>query len=252
MEEEVCNHQKFGFCKFKEQCKKKHLKETCKDLSSCADPKGCNKRHPRGCKGYALEGFCRFGDGCWYHHKEVSTNKDISEVKKKVEELEKVINKMAEQIVILEVELDVIKQKENVGVKIKEATKNIDKTQENDKCKESEAENFDDIGKAKVSKSVKKLKAELNKAISIKKHAYVKKVMSCDLCEYKCKKIVTLKKHMTNNHTDQKDDYNNGCSSEDDIFCLSEIKEHMAKKVKPKKSFVFSESMLDEFDPLLK
>ena len=64
--------------------------------------------------------------------------------------------------------------KENVGVKIKEATKNIDETQENDKCKESEAEKFDDIGMAKVSKSVKKLKAELNKAISIKKNTFVR------------------------------------------------------------------------------
>ena len=173
----------------------------------------------------ALEGFCRFWHGCWYHHKEVSTNKGISEVKKKVKELEKVINKMAEQIVHLEVELNVIK----------ETTKNIDKTQKNDKCKKSEAKNFDDIVKVKVSKSVKKMKGELNKAISIKKHAYVKKGMSCDLCEYKCKKIVTFKKHMTNNHKDQKDDYNNGCSSEDDILCLSEIKEHMAEKVKHKK-----------------
>ena len=71
--------------------------------------------------------------------------------------------------------------------------------------------------KAKVSKSVKKIKAELYKAISFQKNKSVKKVMSCDLCEYNCKKIITLKKHIANNHQDQKDNDNDG-----DIFSLSE------------------------------
>jgi hypothetical protein len=82
----LCFYQKFGFCKFIEHCKKKHLIETCKDLSACVDPKSCHKRH-------VLEGFCRFGDDCGYHHKKLSTNKNILEVNKKIEELEKALNK---------------------------------------------------------------------------------------------------------------------------------------------------------------
>ena len=39
MEEEVCMYQKFWFCKFKAQCKNRHLKDLCKDLSACIDPK---------------------------------------------------------------------------------------------------------------------------------------------------------------------------------------------------------------------
>ena len=66
MEGEVCNYQKFGFCKFKDDYKKKHLEETCEDLSTSANSKGWHKRHPRGCERHALEGFCRFGLECVY------------------------------------------------------------------------------------------------------------------------------------------------------------------------------------------
>ena len=64
--------------------------------------------------------------------------------------------------------------------------------------------------------------------------------MDCDFCDYSCKKQLTLKKHMTNKHKDN-----------DEIFNLSEIKKPITANDKSKKSFVFSESMLDEFDPWL-
>ena len=56
---------------------------------------------------------------------------------------------------------------------------------------------------------------------------------------------------MANNHQTNKGDDGDGCPSEDEIFNLSEIEEHNAEKDKTKKSCVFSESMLDEFDPWL-
>ena len=31
-------------------------------------PKNCNLRHPKACKRYVLEGYCRFGDNCGYFH----------------------------------------------------------------------------------------------------------------------------------------------------------------------------------------
>ena len=171
MELEVCNYQKFGFCKFKEQCKKKHLKELCKDLSACVDPRSCHKRHPRGCKRYALEGFCRFGDGCGYHHKERLPNKSILEVNKKVEELEKALNKMADKIFHLEVELKEIKLKEKEAVKIKEAT-------QDPKIDTSKKGNFMDSKEKKLKPkdskskdSVFKFGAEARKTVSIEGEA---------------------------------------------------------------------------------
>ena len=61
MGEEVCIYQKFGFCKFKDTCKNKHLKETCKDLGACVNSKICQKRHPRGAKGTYLKDFAGLG-----------------------------------------------------------------------------------------------------------------------------------------------------------------------------------------------
>ena len=85
-----------------------------------------------------------------------------------------------------------------------------------------------------------------------KKNTDVKKIMSCDLCDYNCKKSLTLKKHMAIKHQDHKDDGNYEWLSEDEVFGLSVIKHHKDENTKSKKSFVFSESMLDEFDPMMK
>ena len=51
-------------------------------------------------------------------------------------------------------------------------------------------------------------------------------VVGCDICDYKCKKNLTMKKHMAIKHQDPKGDDNYWCSSKDEIFSLSEIKDH--------------------------
>ena len=55
--ENVCRFHKFGFCKFKSDCKNKHIEEICEE-KSC--DKKCDKRHPKPCK-Y----FVNFGDCKW-------------------------------------------------------------------------------------------------------------------------------------------------------------------------------------------
>ena len=102
--------------------------------------------------------------------------------------------------------------------------------------------------KVKVSKSVKKIKIKLKRAINVKNNKYLKKIISCDLCDYSCKKSLTLKKYMAIKHQDHKDDGNDEWLSEDEVFGLSVIKYHKDENTKSKKSFVFSESMLDKFD----
>ena len=69
-EMEVCKYQRFGFCKFRESCKNEQLVEIFESLSACVNIKSCLKRHPRVCKSYGLENFCKFEAGCAYHHKE--------------------------------------------------------------------------------------------------------------------------------------------------------------------------------------
>ena len=59
MEEEICQYDKFGFCKFRKECKRLHFIEECKDLDKCNSIKTCRKRHPKCCKRYD-SGQCRY------------------------------------------------------------------------------------------------------------------------------------------------------------------------------------------------
>ena len=96
------------------------------------------------------------------------------------------------------------------------------------------------------------MKVQLNKAIIAIMKPSRKKILNCEFCDYTYMKNITFKQHMANNHQNNRGDDDYGCPSEDEIFNLSEIKEQKAKKDNTKKSFVFSESMLDEFDPWIK
>ena len=59
---------KFGFCKFKQSCKKDHVKEECRSGIYCEHIKTCTLRHPKMCKRIILEGLCQFGEKCAYRH----------------------------------------------------------------------------------------------------------------------------------------------------------------------------------------
>ena len=56
MEEKVCLHQNFGFCKYKEACKKSYIKDQCKYLSNCISKKTCEEeKNPKLCRRYDLD-----------------------------------------------------------------------------------------------------------------------------------------------------------------------------------------------------
>ena len=100
-----CKYNKFGFCKYREKCTRLHYTETCKNLTACKDIKRCPKRHPKACKIYALEKFCRFGNSCSYQHGGQPESNKESENTKKITALEKSVKEMAEKIKHLEDEL---------------------------------------------------------------------------------------------------------------------------------------------------
>ena len=124
--------------------------------------------------------------------------------------------------------------------------------QANIKSQESEAGTTEDLVKVNVSKSVKKIEVQLKKSSIEKKNTSEKKILNCEFCDNTGKTNITLEKHMANNHQNHKGDDDDGCPSEYEIFNLSEIKEQKAEKDKNKEKFLFSQSMLDEFDPWLK
>ena len=96
---EICNHFKYGFCKYrnKNECNKQHIEEVCKNRTTCKT-KDCNLRHPRACKRYALERFCRYGDNCAYFHVTEHTNEMKAEIQAAIKPYENKIERLEHEI----------------------------------------------------------------------------------------------------------------------------------------------------------
>ena len=108
MEEETCKYFKYGYCKYKNECRIHHLKETCEMGSSCKTSKVCMKRHPKICKLFSEGGFCRHGDKCAYSHtnkKAIDNQKEMDVLNMRVESLEKVVQEMARTLFFLQTKL---------------------------------------------------------------------------------------------------------------------------------------------------
>ena len=71
----VCQHYQNGFCKYRQQCVKKHVDELCPSTTSC-NSKDCEKRHPRLCRMFAKFRHCKFTD-CAYSHNQNKHNNFI-------------------------------------------------------------------------------------------------------------------------------------------------------------------------------
>ena len=67
--EYICKHHKFGYCKLKDQCKKYHINEECKEGSYCNDINTCPLRYTKMCRRIFMEEHSGFQDKCAYNHK---------------------------------------------------------------------------------------------------------------------------------------------------------------------------------------
>ena len=61
----VCFHNKYGYCKFKEECRRRHFDNICEN-NSCEISK-CNSRHPKLCKYFIQYGRCKFNPCAFLH-----------------------------------------------------------------------------------------------------------------------------------------------------------------------------------------
>ena len=56
MEEEICQYNKFGFCRYRSDCKKKHYKSECEHLDDCnTQKKTVQKDTQKGAENMTLE-----------------------------------------------------------------------------------------------------------------------------------------------------------------------------------------------------
>ena len=67
----VCSFNKYGYCNFRSNCRKKHVNECCED-EGCGI-RTCNFRHPKPCRYFRDFRRCKFSD-CKFKHIEDETD----------------------------------------------------------------------------------------------------------------------------------------------------------------------------------
>ena len=95
---------KFGYCRFREKCKRRHFSEICELNGSWESTKTCPKRHPRKCKKYGKKNGCRFKSACSYQHSkhhvanEAGETKSTIELKEKINHLENTVEELTNKV----------------------------------------------------------------------------------------------------------------------------------------------------------
>ena len=117
----VCSFYKFGYCKHKEFCRKRHVKETCENLS--CDISTCIYRHPKVCKRYRDYQYCKF-DPCLFLHKENNTEiyiltKENEAILTTIKNIENAVKDLDAKIVCSE---SIIDRLENIQNKFEKVT----------------------------------------------------------------------------------------------------------------------------------
>ena len=85
----ICLFNKFGYCKFRERCRKHHNKEIC--IKNACEILSCSQRHPMICKFFRKYGRCKFSPCAFKHEIELPGN-DYEKMNKEVKDLgEKVL-----------------------------------------------------------------------------------------------------------------------------------------------------------------
>ena len=211
MEDEICQFQKFGYCKFEEKCKRKHLKEVCDSLSRCQNKKECQKRHPKRCRRFDSESSCRFQEKCAYDHQACEIDEEKKELKEKVKHLEEKVVQLAKKVEngkveqmepvvkaltrkVLSLENEILEIKKNKSREVLNDKENkTEKGIHKDNCLSNtisfdskDIEDNSSTPKATKEKNIKVLKKD--------------ELLTCFKCEYKCKKPSTLEKHRLAKH----------------------------------------------------
>ena len=112
---QVCQRNKYGFCKFGNLCRNHHVNEKCDDRY--CDIENCEKRHPKKCHFYGLYSMCKFGEFCRFEHEglvdknndlkalmeeeSVKTSNKFESIEKEIDHLKNEIQKLTEKNRIL-------------------------------------------------------------------------------------------------------------------------------------------------------
>ena len=82
--EDICKFHQTGFCKHGSQCNRKHMDEVCPEFRECSE-RNCVRRHPKSCKYFARNQYCKF-EKCAYSHDKTKSQHEIESLEKEVTE----------------------------------------------------------------------------------------------------------------------------------------------------------------------
>ena len=92
VKEILCRRNKFGYCKYGEKCRKKHINQLC--VEKTCEIFNCDKRHPNICTFKRDYGYCKFAEYCRFNH---DKPKEIIAVDEKILEIENRLKKMRDK-----------------------------------------------------------------------------------------------------------------------------------------------------------
>ena len=182
--ENVCRHNKFGYCKFDKTCRKRHVEEIC-DKKAC-ETNLCEKRHPRSCRFYSEFGRCKFGEYCRFKQLE---NSGHFKNDKEIEDLKALLQLKDDQILAIANKIDTI-----VGyLKAKDLDEKNCETEEKIEIHELDEDNeFDDkIKYILENESV----LEIFEEVGLETEDF-----DCNYCENVCETEVRLVAHLWQVH----------------------------------------------------
>lgn len=202
MDNSICQHHKFGFCKFREQCSKVHVKEKCKNLSACKDLKSCNKRHQRVCKRFVLERFCKFGNECAYLHDNTLNTKEgyeemveeLKNIKAEVDLLKRTVksqNYIKEEAKVFQKSINIIKNEIlQIKTEMKETAKKLKMMEDEIESESGENEFEEDYDNEDGAEwdlyQIEMVNGDM--------------VWACNLCDHGFDSSVEMKNHMQSKH----------------------------------------------------
>ena len=211
----ICKYNQTGFCKFCENCLKRHDNQVCNNISDCTS-ENCTKRHPNVCKNFKNQGYCRHKEQCAYQHIEKIDGEKLKDL------LLQLNAKHVEETNYLRKEVKQLKDKvEKMENYISTQYTNI---QRDDQIKNSKQDMLDDKGTNQAENAEKwyqcdKCEYMVKKKMTLKKHYNTKHSKSdiidgmaskakvslyhCDECEYSCQAKKSFKKHKAQNHENQ-------------------------------------------------
>ena len=190
-QENICQFNKFGFCKFQMNCFRYHENEKCQNVQCSV--RDCFLRHPRECRYFRDLRNCKFGEFCKFTHKAFrnENNKEIMEIKKKLDELRSQINVKDEEIKQKNFEIEIMSKKVEDKIANLEVKMNAMEINLNELKKENDSLKNMINSKNKESEENQDFEGNLSKK---------EKDFMCDECDFIGKTESGLKIHKTAKH----------------------------------------------------